>query len=76
MLYLASILQTSISMFKSKCKILTTYKGFCHSFCTVQNSAVPAVLDGVIGQGPRVIFGRFARSGKNSKPPKAMVSTM
>jgi hypothetical protein len=32
-------------MFKSKRKILTTYKGFCNSFCTVQNSAVPAVTD-------------------------------
>jgi hypothetical protein len=31
-------------MFKSKRKILTTYKGFCNSFCTMQNSAVPAVL--------------------------------
>jgi hypothetical protein len=25
------------------CKTLTTYQAFCNSFCTAQNSAVPAV---------------------------------
>jgi hypothetical protein len=41
-------------MFKSKRKILTTYKGFCNSFCTVQNSAVPAVFVGSLNGRKKV----------------------
>jgi hypothetical protein len=33
----------NFAMLKSMCKILTTYQAFCNSFCTAQNSAVPAV---------------------------------